>query len=116
MLSDHQSILASCFALADSQLGMMLLVTPDKMLARGLELIGFDEHCQRHVGPATNADWFWKSSGSTPVIYLLLLEDLQTTAIPEAYVAKPNLDYFLHAIHFLKCYQSERTIRNVWSQ
>ena len=88
---------------------MMLILTADEMMHKGLQLLGFDLRRQQKVGPKQNRRRFKASYGSAPLVYAQIWEDLQTTEIPEARIdeKKVCVDSFLMAVHFLKCYPSE---------
>ena len=87
----------------------MLIVTPDEMLRKGLELGGFDHDRQGNVRRAQSLERFKALYGSNPNVYAAIFEDLQTTQIPEARVDPKVLciDAFLMSLHFLKCYPTE---------
>jgi hypothetical protein len=65
----------------------MLVLTDDEVLARGLELVGFDEWRQSRVQKATNVKRFKDFYVSKPVVYAQLWEDLQMTNNAAARVA-----------------------------
>ena len=89
---------------------MLVILTEDEMLFKGLQLVGFNRRRMENVKRDTNIERFKAHYGSIPFAYAQIWEDLQTTDIPEARIhAKPkSLDRFLMAIHWLTCYQTER--------
>jgi hypothetical protein len=89
---------------------MLVVYSCDEILEQGLLAVGI-------VDPSTicresNLESFRSHYGSNPIVYAQIWEDLQTTEIEEAKisgaVANTGLDYFLMAIHFLKCYPTEQ--------
>lgn len=84
-----------------------VVVTADEMLAKGLELHGFDRTSK--VSCLLKKSRFKSLYGSQPVVYAQIWEDLQTTAIQEARVdaRTTTIDHFLMSLHFLKCYPKE---------
>jgi DDE superfamily endonuclease len=89
---------------------MMLILTDDEVLAKGLLLVGFCAVRQARVDEETNEARFTDHFGSTPQVYAQLWEDLQTTDVDEARIDAPNeadFNYFMSAIHFLTKYPSE---------
>jgi len=89
---------------------MVIILTEAEIMLRGLELCGFDRSRQKRVKWETNRRRFKSHYGSDPVVYAQIWEDLQTTKIPEANIlnVKPCVDSFLMAVHFLKCYPTEK--------
>lgn len=88
---------------------MVLIVSADEMLRKGLQMGGFDDYRQQRVRRVQNLERFKGLYGSTPKVYSQIFEDLQTTEIAEARVDPKTLciDSYLMAIHFLKCYPTE---------
>ena len=87
----------------------MLIRTSREMMARGLELAGFDPQRQS-VRYRQNLERFKSFYGSKPIVCAQIWEDLQTTDIEEARIEANNqkdVDYFLMAHHFLTCYPLE---------
>ena len=82
------------------------VMSPDEMLRRGLLLAGYDIQRQLRVKRAANVSRFKSVYGSWPIVYVHMLEDMQTTTISEAYVHPKELvlENFLMAVHFLYCY------------
>jgi hypothetical protein len=90
---------------------MVVIFTPDEVLRIELEVVGFDHCRQNNVHRNTNLSRFKSHYGSLPIVYAQIWEDFQTTEVAEARIAVPKLvdfDYFLMAIHFLKCYPTEK--------
>jgi DDE superfamily endonuclease len=88
----------------------MLILTDDEVLARGLELVGFDEVKQAKAGEISNVLLFKEHYGSMPIVYAQLWEDLQLTDDATARVndaKEKDFDYFMAAVHFLKAYPTE---------
>jgi hypothetical protein len=97
-----------------------VVLTADEILAKGLELQGFERTTrQSKASHSLNVSRFKSFYGSHPIVYAQLWEDLQTTAIPEARVdaRTTTIDYFLMSLYFLKCYFKigEKTARTwIW--
>lgn len=88
----------------------MLLVTPDDMLAYGLDLVGFDHRRQGRVKRETNVARFGEHYGSTPLVVSAIWESLQTTQLPRARIQVKrwkDLTHFFQALHWAKCYPTE---------
>jgi hypothetical protein len=85
----------------------VVILTADEMLAKGLELHGFDRTSK--VSCSLKKSRFKSLYGSEPVVYAQMWEDLQTTAVQEARVdaRTTTIDHFLMSLHFLKCYPRE---------
>jgi hypothetical protein len=59
---------------------MVVILTLDEFLWKGLQLVGFDHAgCQQGVCRATNLMRFRAHYGSNPVVYAQIWEDLQMT-------------------------------------
>lgn len=88
----------------------LVLLTADEILYIGLDLVGFSRRQQQNVCRPTNVMRFKGHYGSNPIVYAQILEELQTTAIPEARidVRKSGPLYFLMAVHFLARYPTEQ--------
>jgi hypothetical protein len=86
---------------------VMVVVMADEMLAKGLELHGFD--CRSKVSRSLKMSRFKSLYGSDPVVYAQIWEDLQTTAVQEACVdvRTTTIEHFMMSLHFLKCYPKE---------
>lgn len=99
----------------------MLLLSPDEVLQRGLDLAGFNARRQANVNHKKNLSRFRTHYASDPSIYAILLVKLQETENDAARVsfdpeedkrvkrigADGLLKYFFMAIHFLACYPKE---------
>ena len=87
----------------------MMVLTPDEIMQRGLELIGKDWQRQQRVKLETNIQSFNDAYGSAPIVYAAILEDLFTTNVPEARVDPKTflLDHYLMALHWLYSYPKE---------
>jgi hypothetical protein len=79
--------------------------TPDEIMSRGLQLIGFEPSRQQGKCDATRTRFFKESFGSKPIVYAQIWEDLQTTANPEAKIdaREVDIDQLLMALFFLTC-------------
>jgi hypothetical protein len=88
---------------------MVVVLTSEEMLRKGLELVGFEFDRQLKVKSEQNNTRFKAHYGSNPIVYAQIWEDFQTTEIPEARIGPKmmDVDAFLMGIHFLKCYPSE---------
>lgn len=88
---------------------MVIILTANEFLRKGLEMVGFDRRRQQRVKRATNIQRFKDYYGSRPIVYAQIWEDLQTTDIQDARIdsSKCCVESFLMAIHFLKCYPTE---------
>jgi hypothetical protein len=94
-----------------------------EILSVGLERAGFDEAQQRRNSEDTNCRRFRAWYGSEPKVYARMWWDLKES---EEITEEHNLDKFLMAMHFCKCYTleeqmagtfklTERTVRKwVW--
>ena len=83
----------------------MLILTDDEVLARGLELVGFDEVKQAKAGEISNVLLFKEHYGSMPFVCAQLWEDLQVTNIIDARVSnarQKHFDYFYYLNNFPK--------------
>lgn len=89
---------------------MVVVLTPDEILRTGLILVGWDGYRQDRAQRETNLKRFRSAYGSDPIVYARIWEDLQTTDVSKARInaeAAKNFNYFLMALHFLKCYNTE---------
>lgn len=86
---------------------MVVVVTADELLRKGLELVGFDRDRQHRVCRATNLLRFKGHYGSNPIVYAQIWEDLQAKETPEE-ASKMDPDSFLMALHFLTRYPTEQ--------
>jgi DDE superfamily endonuclease len=87
----------------------IIIYTPEEMLKQGLLFAGYKERSIRRCQEKTNVERFFLRYGACPVVCCTIWEDLQRTDIPEAKVPveRRNLEYFLHAFHFLRHYETE---------
>lgn len=100
-----------------------VILTPDEVLQRGLQLVGFNDKRQASVRRKKNRSRFRTHYVSEPNVYAVLLVRLQTTAIAEARInfdtvgVKKTIDYFFAAIHLLACYPKEEQAEAIfgWS-
>jgi hypothetical protein len=65
---------------------MVVILTTDEILRKGLELVGFDCRRQQNVSWPKNLERFRAHYGSDPVVYSQIWEDLQVTEIPAAQI------------------------------
>lgn len=84
----------------------LLTLSPDQWLRIGLQLVGFDVD-RRNVCRRTKMERFIAHFGARPETVNAMYVDMQTTNIPEAFVQKPNVCYFLMALNWLKSYSTE---------
>ena len=77
---------------------MVVILTVDDILQRGLVLIGFNRCQQRNVSRPTNLMRFRAHYGSDPIVYAQIWEDLQTFPGHCADTRQANPDYFLAAV------------------
>lgn len=104
---------------------MVISISPADWLHLGLDLVGFRSTRQvcRHE---MNVERYMANFGASPETCSAIFLDLQTTHIPTARIDKPNVQYLLMAINWLKTYRTEsqmagtfkvdeKTVRNqVW--
>ena len=67
--------------------GLEQILSPDEILQKGLELVGFSRRRQQNVARPTNLERFRAHYGSNPIVYSQIWEDLLTTEIPKARLA-----------------------------
>jgi hypothetical protein len=67
---------------------MVVILTADEIMGKGLLLVGFDIHCKQNVKTKTNICCFKTHFGSHPVVYAQIWEDLQMTENPEAHISE----------------------------
>jgi hypothetical protein len=96
-----------------------MVVTPDELLWRGLVLVGFNAARIGKVKRSTSLSRFRSFYGSNPMVYAEIWQDLQTSLIPEALITTDavfvNLDSFLLAICFFKCYCTEAQLAGMFN-
>ena len=86
----------------------MLVLSAVAILRKGLEYAGFSRRRQ-DVDLSTNEERFRGFYGCNPIVYAVLLHDLQTTEIDEARIDldEEGLKPFFVAIHWLYSYPTE---------
>ncbi|KAG7368233.1 hypothetical protein IV203_030976 [Nitzschia inconspicua] len=96
---------------SDLTQGVKDLISANRMQEIGLNLLRFEGKKVSKSNKKTNDERFIANYGSSPLVCSMIYEDLQRTRVPAARVSsKANLKvrFFLMAIHFLKCYPTER--------
>jgi hypothetical protein len=96
------------------------ILTPNEMLVKGLELMGWSE---KQINRKSKKRWgklcgfFAADFGAKPHVLCQIWEDLQTTTIEAARLLpeERNLEHFLYAMHFLKAYPTEKQRQNKWN-
>ena len=82
-------------------------------------LVGFNGAHIGKVKQSTSLSRFRSFYGSNPIVYAEIWQDLQTSLIPEARITTDavflNLNYFLLAICFLKCYYTEAQLAGMFN-
>ena len=90
-----------------------IVYSVDEVLDIGLELSGWGGARKDRVCRETNIERFKDNFGVAPVVYAQLWEDLQTTTIKRARIktskSAVTIENFLHSIHFLKQYPTEKS-------
>jgi len=86
---------------------VLININPVRFLELGLDAVGFDENRQRRTRHATNIARFRASFGAGPAACSAIFRDLQTTAIADARINKPNSFYFVVAMNWLAAYRKE---------
>jgi hypothetical protein len=97
---------------------MVVVLTADELLRKGLELVGFDHHRQQNVCQATNLHCFRGHYRSNPVVYAQIWEDLsllQTAEATDEDSWKMGPDSFLMAFHFLMRYPIKQEQSGIFS-
>lgn len=93
---------------------VLIIYTPDEVLAFGLKLYGYDDPRLGRQTRKTNVADFKSHFGTYPSVLAQIWEDLQTTHVAAARIntATPKgmvcLETFLRAMSFLKYYPIER--------
>ena len=102
--SPSEPIIASC----PKEL-LMLVLSEAAILREGLEYAGFSRRRRRNVDLETNKERFRAFYGSNPVVYAVLLHDLQTTDLDEARIDldEGGVKPFFLAINWLYSYDTE---------
>jgi hypothetical protein len=85
------------------------ILSPDEMMARALDLIGYDHKRQASVGREKNEFRFTRAFGSHPIVYANLWEDLLKHDIKGAQERRKRMrvNHFLMTVHFLRKYPTE---------
>ena len=87
---------------------MVVILTADEFLRKGLLLVGFDDRRQQSVQRKTNNERFKTHFGSDPVVCAQIWEDLQTSENEDLRISeKASANSFLQGMHFLKCHPKE---------
>ena len=91
---------------------MMLILTSEEVLRRGLQFVGYDDRRQQRCQRSTNLKRFRANFGAAPIVYAQIWEDLLTTKMKGANIidSKPKYDDFLLAIYWLRCYPTEQQL------
>jgi len=95
---------------------MVVILTADQFLHRGLRLVGFDDGQLARARRETKLEDFRSFFGPNPVVLAQIFEDLQTTAVDDARVEGRDLDVtrYLMAFFFLKVYPTENCKKPVY--
>jgi len=88
----------------------VVVYTSGEIMRRGLLLVNYTRRRIKRAKKWTNEDRFVTHFGSHPLILAEIFEDLQRSGVEEAFVPPQdaNLDWFLMAMHHLKCYPTEK--------
>jgi len=86
---------------------MVANILPTQFLKLGLETVGFTAQRQRSTRAAKNVERFCGNCAIGPAACSAVFRDLQTTAIPEARIDKPNSICFLIALNWLATHKKE---------
>ena len=71
---------------------IVVVLTSNEILRKGLELVGFNWHHQQNVSRLTNLRRFKAHYRSDPLVYAQIWEDLQLMEIPEARIDTKKVD------------------------
>jgi len=95
---------------------MVVLLADNLVMARGLELAGFDAQRRNKSCQLSNIKRFATWYGSRPNVVAKMWEALQTTPVAAARIdhRRHDLDDFLMALHFLKAYPVERVLSGIF--
>jgi DDE superfamily endonuclease len=90
-------------------------VNPDTMMMTGLQNFCSKRQIRRWQQEKRKRK-FQRKFGVSPVVAVLIWEDLQTTSFPEAHVEgnRLNIRYFLMALHHLKKYPTDEDREDAW--
>jgi hypothetical protein len=92
------------------RLAGMVILTPDQIMAEGLNVAGFEIVRQRRAGKITNIARFKAFFGCSPADTAIIWEELQTTGHEEARIdvsGEGDLHFLLMALHFLFVYPTK---------
>lgn len=103
-------------------LNIQIVLTPDEVLCRGLELVGFDQKRQQNVVTKKNLSRFRTHYSGNPATYAELLTRMQISDEPEARIdfcfdkvgIEKGIDYFFMGIHLLACYPVEEEAEGIF--
>jgi hypothetical protein len=94
------------------------IYTPDDMLLKGLQCLGWEKEKIGRVQRSTNVGRFRDLFGARPEVLAQIWEDLQVTDVAEANInhglARKSLKEFFMAMHFLKRYPTESEREQMW--
>jgi len=88
---------------------MVEALTPEQMLWKGLELVGFNR-CRTTAHDEALRECFRAHYGSDPIVYAKIWGDILKMQHSEGaalFLKKADVDAFLLAVHFLKAYPTE---------
>ena len=87
----------------------VVVYTADEVLRAGLVVLKYTSKRIKRAKRKTNIERFKHHFGCPPLVAALIWEDLQTTAVPEAYLPPPKakLQHFLMALYQLRKYPKE---------
>jgi len=88
-------------------------IEPKDIVKAGLTFVGWPENNRRN--DAACLQHFLDHFGADPIVVLSLLSDFQTTDVQAARIEKPSLRYFLMALFWLKCYDTESRLCSRWN-
>jgi hypothetical protein len=97
----------------------MFLLTPPEMLQLGLAVMGFPSERVNRVNYTKRLEWWASEFRTTPQVYAMIFEDLQTTDIEDAYIGDDATEQeckdFLISMHFLACYPKMNTMEQTFN-
>jgi hypothetical protein len=87
---------------------MVVILTADEFLRKGLLLVGFDVHRQQNMRRKTNTGCFNMHFGSDPVVHAQIWKDLQMSDNEDLLVSeKGSAHLFLQGSHFFLKHHSK---------
>jgi hypothetical protein len=92
------------------RLARMVILTPDQIMAEGLNVAGFELVRQRRSGKITNIARFKAFYGCSPDETAIIWEELQITSDEEARIdvkSEGDLHFLLMTLHFLFVYPTK---------